>query len=251
LNGNKKRYIYPHFNSYDVYDGNPYYQMDGGWMQKKPFMFDSKNNIITEDFESENRKNKALFTETVKNIKCVETIQDLLSNPSLANGSGDICEVTDISGRYAIIDGYVYPLMAELTDHEGTGNTFFYASIQNNSLSVGNALFTDYVIISNPYYDNNKQRIDLTDEYYNDRQIKIYIIGNSNDGYDIDVYSKDMSISTFTVFENGKYMEGDNYTNYFRINNVDYYNELSVLGWQQLKDDEYEYYRMNTLSDYR
>ena len=246
----KKRYLYPHFNTYDTYDGNPYYQMDGGWMQKKPFMFDIKNNIIMEDYASENRKNKALFTETIKNIKCVNNLQELLSNPSLANGSGDICQVTDLSGRYAIIDGYVYPLLTELTDHEGNGNTFFYAYVQNGSLSVGNALFTDYVIISNPYFNNNKQRIDLTDEYYADREIKIYLI-KTQDGYDIDVYSKDNSISTFTVFENGKYMEGDNYTNYFRINNVDYYNELSVLGWQQLKDDEYEYYRMNTLTDYR
>lgn len=251
INGNKKRYVYPHFNTYDVYDGNPYYQMDGGWMQKKPFMFDIKNNIIMEDYASENRKNKALFTETIKNIKCVGTIQELLSSPSLANDSGDICEVTDLSGRYAVIDGYVYPLLTEITEHEGSGNTFFYASVHNNSLSIGNALFTDYVIISNPYFNNNKQRIDLTDEYYTDREIKIYILENADGEYDIDIYSKDTSISTFTVFENGKYMEGDNYTNYFRINNIDYYNELSVLGWQQLKDDEYEYYRLNTLTDYR
>jgi hypothetical protein len=112
-------------------------------------------------------------------------------------------------------------------------------------------LFIDYVIISNPYFTNSKQRIDLTDDYYTDREIKIYVLGNSDDGYDIDIYSRNNSISTFTVFENGKYMEGDNYTNYFIINNIDYYNELSVLGWQQLRDDEYEYYRMNTLTEYR
>lgn len=247
----KKRYLYPHFNTYDTYDGNPYYQMDGGWMQKKPFMFDIKENIIMEDYASENIKNKALFTETTKNIKCVNSLQDLLSNPSLVNGSGDICQVTDLSGRYAIIDGYVYPLLTELTDNEGNGYTFFYAHVQNSSLSIGNALFTDYVIISNPYFTNNKQRIDLTDDYYTDREIKIYVLKNDDEEYDIDIYSKDNSISTFTVFENGKYMEGDNYTNYFRINNIDYYNELSVLGWQQLRDDEYEYYRINTITDYR
>ena len=251
LDNNKKRYVYPHFNTYELYDGNPYYQMDGGWMRKRPFMFDVNNNIITEDFAAENRRNKALFTETIKNIKCVGSLQELLSSPSLANGSGDICQVSDLSGRYAIIDGYVYPLLNELTDHEGSGNTFFYASIINNSLSVGNALFTDYVIISNPYMPNNKEKINLTDDYYTDREIKIYILENEDGEYDIDIYSKDSSISTFTVFENGKYMEGDNYTNYFRINDIDFYNELSVLGWQQLKDDEYEYYRLNTLTDYR
>ena len=252
--GEKKRYLYPHFDSYNIYDGNPYYQMNGGWMRKRPFMFDVNNNIVMEDYESDNRRDRSLFTETVKNIKCVDTIQELLSTPSLANGSGDICQVMDLSGRFAIIDGYMYTLYTEYSDSENPndrGNSFFYATVSNNSLSVGNAFFTDYVIISNPYQPEYKQRIDLTDEYYNDKQIKIYILGNAEDGYDIDVYSKDMSISTFTVFENGQYMEGENFTNYFRINNIDYYNELSVLGWQQLRSDEYEYYRMSTITDYR
>lgn len=252
--GEKKRYLYPHFDSYNTYDGNPYYQMNGGWMRKRPFMFDVNNNIVMEDYESENRRDRSLFTETVKNIKCVDTIQELLSTPSLANGSGDICQVMDLSGRFAVIDGYIYTLYTEYSDSENPndrGNSFFYATVSNNSLSVGNAFFTDYVIISNPYQPEYKQRIDLTDEYYNDKQIKIYILGNAENGYDIDVYSKDMSISTFTVFENGQYMEGENFTNYFRINNIDYYNELSVLGWQQLRSDEYEYYRMSTITDYR
>ena len=52
------------------------------------------------------------------------------------------------------------------------------------------------------------------------------------------------------MFENGKYMEGDNFTHYFRINNPDFSNELSVLGWQQLRDDEYEYYIMDSINDY-
>ena len=292
----KKRYLYPHFNTNGMYDGNPYYQMDGGWMQKKPFVFDYMNNIIPEDYNSKyetlyvsnadgsttkyeseaiekftegytvkrekiSNRNTELFTETVKNVKCVQTIQELLSTPSLVNGSGDICQVVDLSGRYAVIDGFVYPLETEYKDNEtNKGYSFFYATISNHSLSIGNAFFNDYVIISNPYAAGYKQRIDLLDEYYEDRTIKIYILETTftdeetqevKTKYDIDVYSKENSISTFTIFENGKYMEGDNYTSYFRINNIDYYNELSVLGWQQLRDDEYEYYRLNTIIDYR
>ena len=246
----KTRYLYPYFDSNGIYDGNPYYQMRGGWMRKKPFMFDNKNNIIPEDYSSENRKNKALFTETSRNIKCVQTLQELLSTPSLAVTNGDICQVVDLSGRYAVIDGVVYPLFTEYDD-SGNGNAYFYVESVNNTLSVGNAFFMDYVIISNPYFDGQKQRINLADDYYNDRSIKVYVITKEDGTYDIDVYSNESSISTFTVFENGRYMDGDNYTNYFRINNIDYSNELSVLGWQQLKDDEYEYYRLNTITDYR
>lgn len=261
FNGNELRHLYPHFNTNGIYDGNPYYQMDGGWLQKKPFVFDVYNNIIPEDYESDNRKNKALFTETVKNIKTVKTLGELLSNPSIATHSGDICQVTDLTGRYAVIDGYLYPLYTEFNENEAErGYSFFYVPVSNHSMSVGNELFTDYVVVSNPYSAGYKERIDLLDEYYENREVKIYILQKEVEDentkekkkvYDIDVYSKDNSISTFTIFENGKYMEGDNYTNYFRLNNVDFYNELSVLGWQQLKDDEYEYYRINTITDYR
>lgn len=246
----KKRYLYPHFETKGIYDGDPYYQMNGGWMQKKPFMFDVKNNIIPENYNENNRKK--LFTETVKNINCVQNIQDLLSNPSLASHSGDICQVIDLSGRYAIVDGTVYPILTENNDvDESKSNIFFYVQVQNNSLVVGNAFFTDYVIVSNPYYNNSKQRIDLSDDFYNDRMIKIYILTTEDGNYDINVYSNESSINTFTVFENGKYMDGDNYTNYFRINDIDYYGELSVLGWQQLRSDEYEYYKLDSIIDYR
>ena len=66
----------------------------------------------------------------------------------------------------------------------------------------------------------------------------------------VDVHSNSSSISTFTLFENGQYMVGEGFTNYFRINNPDFSNELSVMGWQQLKNDEYEYYLMETVIDY-
>lgn len=238
------RYLYPHFNSDGIYDGNPYYQMNGGWIQKKPFEFDSKNNIVLDDV-------KPLFTETVRNIKAVNSLQELLSNHSLADGNGDIVEVADLSGRYAVIDGFLYPLLTEYTENELSDSySFFYATISNHSLSVGNALFVDSVTISNPYAGGYKETIDLTSDYYEDREIKIYVL-KINGKYTIDIHSRDTSISTFTVFEDGKYMEGDNYTHYFRLNNIDYYNELSVLGWQQLKSDEYDYYRLSTVYDYR
>ena len=235
----KIRQLYPHFDSYERYDGNPYYQMKGGWMHKYPFMFDSKNNILmSKDVDN------SLFTETVKNIKCVNTLHELLSNYSLADKNGDICQVLDLSGRYAIIDGYPYDIYTERYDNESYD--YIYATITNNSLSLGNAFFTDYVIVSNPFESNNRQKIMLSNDYNNDREIKIYIIDGK-----VEAYSKEASISTVTIFENGKYMEGDNYTNYFVINNIDYATELSVLGWRQLKDDEYDYYKIDTVVDER
>jgi hypothetical protein len=42
----------------------------------------------------------------------------------------------------------------------------------------------------------------------------------------------------------------DKITNYFILNNPDYSDELSVMGWKQLSSDEYDYYVMNTIVDY-
>lgn len=257
LEGMVERRLYPNFKKEVEYDGKIYYQMRGGWLSKYPFMFDDKNNIVVEDNGSE-RTNKTLYTETIKNVKAVQTLEDLLAGGNLANNSGDICQVLDISGRYAIIDGKVYPLLREYDGASETsenGLSFFYVTVENNTLEIGNMVFTDFVIISNPYFDNWKQKIDLTDSYYDGMQLKVYLKEKKDDEgkitYDIDAYSNDASISTFTVFENGKYLDGDNYTNYFRINDVDFFNELSVFGWQQLREDEYEYYRLNTAIDYR
>lgn len=45
-------------------------------------------------------------------------------------------------------------------------------------------------------------------------------------------------------------MEGDDFTNFFRINDTLYSNELSILGWEQLKTNDYDYYRVNSEKDY-
>jgi hypothetical protein len=40
------RYLYPLFEKNEIYDGNPYYQMNGGWLSKYPFDFDNDNKLI-------------------------------------------------------------------------------------------------------------------------------------------------------------------------------------------------------------
>ena len=252
----KNRYIYPKFTAGGEYDGNPYYQMNGGWLSKRPLMFDVNNNILVADTEKETdtRRDDTLFTETIRDIHTVQTLEDLLSTPSLASHNGDICQVVDLSGRYAVVDGFLYDLYTEKPEYEDTesyeGFNYFYGNIENGALIVGDCYFDDFVVITNPYMANGKQKINLTDEYYQNRSIKIYVLKKEDGTYTTDVHSANQSISTFTVFENGQYMKGDNFTNYFRINEVERYNELSLFGWQQLREDEYDYYRLNSIYDY-
>ena len=239
-NPNPNRYIYPSYQNYLPYDGELYYQMNGGWISKEPFMFDNKNNIIKQTNENIKRD---LFTETLKNVKCVETLSELLSNRSLAENKGDICQVLEVTSSmtktYAIVDGSVYDLL------EDNGEKFFYATVMNKSLTVGNAFFTDYVYVSNPYSTNTEKTIaiNLNDEAYNGKSIRIYVVDET-----IKVYSNSNSISTFTIFDKNS-VSGNN-TNYFRINDPDFNNELSVLGWEQLKTTDYEYHIIDAITDY-
>ena len=252
----KDRYIYPKFTAGGEYDGNPYYQMNGGWLSKTPFMFDVNNNILVADteMETDTMRDDILFTETIRDIHTVQTLEDLLSTPSLAEHGGDICQVIDLGGRYAIVDGILYNLYTEIPENEENalyeGFSYFYGNIENGALTLGNCYFDDFVVITNPYMPNGKQKINLSDEYYQNRSIKIYVLKKDDGTYTTDVHSANQSISTFTVFENGQYMKGDNFTNYFRINDVERYNELSVFGWQQLREDDYDYYRLNSIFDY-
>ena len=250
--GKNHRYLYPHFSQQMIYDGNPYYQMRGGWMAKRPFMFDRYNNIVMRDYDgsTQTRRDNEIFTETARNIKCVETLQDMLNSTTLAQHEGDICQVLDLSGRYAVVDGMVYNLYTEYPDNPSDqGYSYFYIPVRNKTISVGNAFFAEYVVISNPYAENQKQKVNLLDGEYNDTDLKVYVLKREDGSYYAHIYASNLSISTFTVFENGKYMEGDNFTNYFRIANPLLSNELSVMGWQQLREDEYDYYRLSTITD--
>jgi hypothetical protein len=236
-----KRYLYPNFDKNKVYDGNPYYQMNGGWTSTYPYMFDKDNNIVTKPNDSK------IYQETLRNIKNVDKLQDLFDLPVQSLTNGEIYYVTNLSGSYAIVDGVVYDI---ITESDGvTDYRYFEVQIVNNSIVVGEAYFNDYVIVSNPFEPNNKRRYDLTDDDINGQNIKVYLIkpdGNET----IYLYSDQDSVSTFTVFENGKYMEGDNFTHYFRINDVYSVGELSPLGWEQLKNTDYDFYRINSDEDY-
>lgn len=238
-----KRYLYPNFQKDATYDGNPYYQMNGGWLSVTPYLFDKDDNLVIK------KENNKIYNETLRNIRSVNALQDLFEIPLQNLSDGDIVYVTNISGEFAVVDGRVYPL-----EEEYDGNNvyrYFTIEVMNSSAIIGNAYFNDYVIVSDPYSIDSKRRYGLADGESDGTLIKVYLIKRENiSGDSIYAYSDEESVSTFTVFKNGKYMEGDNFTNFFRINDTLYSNELSILGWEQLKTNDYDYYRVNSEKDY-
>lgn len=243
--GNKvrTRYVYPDFQQEQIYDGNVYYQMKGGWMNRTPFIFDVDNNILCREMVENDR----LYKETIRDIKSVSELKDLFSIPSQALDNGTVVYVDDISNTYAIIDGIVYDVYQEYN----SGNTYYYVETTpfNSMAVIGNAVFDDYVIISTPYSSTNKLKYNVGNGEYDDISIRIYILEEGGK-YKIDAYSEKTSISTFSMFIGGTYINSDDFTHYFRINNVEHTGELSVLGWQQLTSVDYDYYRINSLYNY-
>ena len=238
-----KRYLYPNFQKNELYDGGIYYQMNGGWISTSPYLFNNENNIVVK------KENSKIYEETLRNIRSVESLQELFDLPIQSLGNGDVIYVKDLSGNFAVVDGRVYPLEEE---YDGE-NAYRYFTVDalNGSVIVGNAFFNEYVMVSDPYAVDHKRRYGLVGGENDGNKIKVYLIDRPNiQGKSIYAYSDTDSVSTFTVFENGQYMEGSNFSHYFRINDTLYSNELSVLGWEQLKTNDYDFYRVNTDRDY-
>lgn len=240
-----KRYLYPNFQKDATYDGNPYYQMNGGWLSVTPYLFDKDDNLVIK------KENSNIYNETLRNIRSVNSLQDLFEIPLQNLNDGDIVYVTNLSGKFAVVDGRVYPLEEEYDSDSNSGYTYFTIEVMNSSAIIGNAYFNDYVIVSDPYSVDSKRRYGLADGESDGISIKVYLIKRENiSGDSIYAYSDEESVSTFTVFKNGKYMDGEDFTNYFRINDTLYSNELSILGWEQLKTNDYDYYKVNSEKDY-
>lgn len=242
------RYLYPYFSKDGIYDGNMYYQMNGGWLRKykdgKPWMFDKDNNIITGD-------NVYTFTETLRTVKSVNTIRELLSLPMQSLRNGDTYYVNNLNGDYTLIDGVVYDLKSE----EISGNTYYYFEtyIGNNSIKVGNTYFTDKVEIYNPnYFNSNDTNTISFDNKNNGMLVKIFV--NENEMVTPIITDGKKSLPNPIVYSNGNFTDDEDsekLTHYFKLNDVLHKNELLGDGWNQLTsyDELGDYKRLNAIVD--
>lgn len=253
------RYLYPNFESDGIYDGNPYYQMNGGWGCTSPYKFDKDNNIIT---EYGNSYKSPLFGESIRTIHNVSDITGLLSLSSNDVADKEIYYVNNLSTNYAIIDGSAYQLFS---DTDGSISVYYFeVSVFNNSLIVGDKYFDGNVVISD--FDNGSgttytYNLNAIDD---GTQIRIYCLPDGKGKYSVTARTEnpddssnnsDITIENVNVFINGK-MSGISgiTTNYFRFNNVDGNTDINVgtigyNGWEQLTTTDKDYYRLNSIVD--
>lgn len=250
------RYLYPKFNVEEEYDGNPYFQMKGGWLSKyietsserMNIMFDTENNII-----SNKDINASIHTETIRNIKNVNTLKELLDIPAIDLTPNDVYYVKDLSVPYAIIDGEIYPV-----NYDEEGKKYINLVINYKSISIGSATF------------DSDERITV---YNSNGEATAYAIEDKEDGYELQAYiyldktpkfiasgRTGLGIGSFSLFENGRIYtgkEGDDkkqYTHYFKITDIyqsEYMSDdVTPDGWKQLAETDVDYHRVNSIKDY-
>ena len=238
--------LVPYFNKNSIIDGNPYYQMNGGWMRKS-------HQITTQDDLYENG-----YTETIKTIPSVSNIKELIELPYNRIQDKIIYYVNNINGSYVIINGYVYELKIEYVINSSGGTDeyeYIDAEVYNNSITVGGLFFYDIISVSSPYVSSEEtmEMLSLND-FENGEHIRLYVINNTisilNNSDDEDFVDWDI-----TFYRNGS-LNGDNIsgkTNYFILNDIDYKNYIvsdGTFGWKQLTNEDAEYKQLSVLENY-
>lgn len=229
---NGKRMLYPYFKGSDFVDGNPYYQMYGGWIKQTP-------NIITKQgiiYDISN--NTYPYKETLNNIRSVYDINQLLRLTKNDVFDGCIYKVDNIKNNHVIIDNIFYEIKSFDVD-----STDIYVNfdlfVQNGSVKFGNNVYYNTIKVSNKKYFDDETLFD------------IYNLDSLENGYKINIVCKCNHNSLNFLFENDQYsdhnisilLNGVLYTmggsvitpsNYFMLYDAENLYSIGEGGWFQI-----------------
>lgn len=266
----KRRFLYPNFNKDEKYDGDPYFQMKGGW-QNKVYENGSKKYYFqfNEDFTNIIKSDtKPIYKETVKSIKSVNTLSDLLSISIGDTFDGDICFVSSIYDNVMVVEDTVYNIYTEYND-KNERRRFVKLMKEGGSIRLTSSkYFSDDITV----FDKNisPKRYDI-ENVENGFIIKAYINDTNSEPTEDNIYldrkflcisenDGEFSITTVTIIESDDKHE---YTNYFLLDNAQFANmmarEFDVVGedkkviengWRRLKYTDDDYKRISTLTNY-
>lgn len=91
-------YLVPWYDMDEVYDGNPYFQMYGGWGRRRYMKTQVQFAPNVAEIESDSAF--TIYDETVKNVKVVENFDELNKTPIGFLNEGDIYYVLNVAGAY-------------------------------------------------------------------------------------------------------------------------------------------------------
>lgn len=275
-NGEKipRRYLYPYFSKTEQFDGDPYFQMDGGWLAKKitgistategeepteeetsyNFQFDVDDNIVYNKYVPSGSvtkngfidDNRPLYKETIRSIKRVDTLSDLVSVSQSALHNGSIYYVNRIGRDVAVVNGQIF----DITHH---GNQRFVTYVRKGGfITVGDKYFDETIVVYNKDYEPTTYYIDDKLDGY---EIKAYIKEEDDDFITYNFDNPAYTITSFQIIsDNFEVNNAITYTNYYILDDVSFSDTIASPGdkdgWRRLKENDYEYMRINTITNY-
>jgi hypothetical protein len=233
--------LYPYFSKDKIIDGNPYYQMYGGWLNRN-YSFTNDNQLITRDEFN-------LHKETYRNIRSVETIKDLINLPKSSLKNGEICIVKNLekNKEYILVDGVIHDVFKEEIGNEV--KYYIKTNIYNNSAKVGSKIFASELTVSDSSVSGGLMKY-VFNEYKEGSEIRIYVVNNT-----IQAFGKYYGINNVTLFKGGRVTSfteniSDTLSNYFKLNSINNKTELYTNhGWIQLSKTSDEYKIIQSVVD--
>ena len=241
---NDGRRLYPYFDKTQQLDGEPYFQMNGGWLAKHNevgggyyFQFDNDDNVVTADTR--------IYKETVRNIRRVDTLNDLFDLPYSELSDGIIVYVTYLYADMLVVDGIAYTINYEYNSTPNGLTRYVSLVKEGDFVQVGrDRFFDDTIRVHNS--DGELVTYDLNgkDEGY---IVKAYI-GNDDTFYCRSTEDENSyGITSAVIF---KAVE-EGMTNYFMLSDVDFKTYLTLdetyAGWKRLKYTDSDYLKINTI----
>ena len=235
-NGGKERKLYPFFQQSGIYDGNMYYQMNGGWIGYLPYRFDIDDKFLVYN-------NGETRVETMRNVMQVKNMTELLSQPMGDLYNEIIYYVTDISEKFALINGYPYKLKEESVGSDV--RYYFEVSIYGGGVSIGGDLYEGVISVS----DKNGSLSDYNLSLYEDgTTLRVYYTGSRDMAFEIELdgYSPDTSL----IFIDGNYNGDDEHvSHYFMLKDVNFSGMIGEGFWEEIQNDTRLYQEIENITD--
>ena len=233
------RRLYPHFESHDVYDGGMYYQMKGGWLRYSPYRFGTEETMMSGATDN---------VETMRDVMLASDINELVSLSRNNLYTGAICYVNSTSGKFALINGAMYPL-----ETDSYGEKYFTVNVYGGTVSVGGQLYDKTIQVSDGTGGETFYDLGLYADGY---PIKVYYTGDRENAFTIRQYLYDNPNTPYgeeplssLIFIEGDYDGLSGNTNYFQLVDIDGYGKIGQDCWRQVKKDEELYRRIDSITD--
>lgn len=242
---NNERWLYPYFDKNETLDGSPYFQMNGGWLSKTlesgstkcSFQFNTDDKIVSASTSEQ------LYKETVKNIRQVDSLEKLLTQPSMMLSDGQVCYVSYIDPNMAIIDGKAYEISYE--PNGDSYSRYITFVVNNGAVKVSDSTLLEGELTV--YSDNGSDVTYPLSDYADGFEIKAYI--KQDDTFQCK--TNGMTITSFAI------VNPNGYTNYYCLDKVGYSQVLASQsgntwghGWRPLKSTDKEYLLSTIATNY-